>query len=73
MPIPSSFIPNPEFVDYCPTPVEPLVEVNNEDEIRLELNFGVRLVGINNRNLHEFTVNMERDYHQIDCSRPREE
>jgi anthranilate synthase / indole-3-glycerol phosphate synthase / phosphoribosylanthranilate isomerase len=39
--------------------MEPLVEVNNKDEIWLALRIGARLIGINNRNLHDFTVDME--------------
>src|SRR6202035_1205736 len=39
--------------------MEPLVEGNNEDEMKLALNVGARLIGINNRNLHDFTVDME--------------
>jgi indole-3-glycerol phosphate synthase len=36
--------------------MDSLMEVNNEDGIRLALNFGVRLVRINNQNLHDFAV-----------------
>jgi len=39
--------------------MEPLVEVNNEDEMNLALKIEAKLIGINNRNLHDFTVDME--------------
>jgi anthranilate synthase / indole-3-glycerol phosphate synthase / phosphoribosylanthranilate isomerase len=49
--------------------MEPLVEVNNEDEVRLAPKVGARLVRINNRNLHDFTVDMETTT-RFGCSRP---
>lgn len=40
--------------------MEPLVEVATEEEMRRAVEAGARLVGINNRNLHDFTVDMGR-------------
>lgn len=38
--------------------MEPLVEVNNESEMHIALEIGAKFIGINNRNLHDFTVNL---------------
>ncbi len=38
--------------------MEPLVEVNTDDEMRVAVEIGARLIGINNRNLHTFTVDL---------------
>jgi anthranilate synthase/indole-3-glycerol phosphate synthase/phosphoribosylanthranilate isomerase len=38
--------------------MEPLVEVNGEAELDVALEAGARLIGVNNRNLHTFEVNM---------------
>ncbi|KAJ3376008.1 bifunctional tryptophan synthase trp1 [Allomyces arbusculus] len=38
--------------------MEPLVEVNSKDEMSRALQLGARVVGINNRNLHTFDVDM---------------
>lgn len=39
--------------------MEPLVEVNNEQEMKIALESGAKVIGINNRNLHTFEVDME--------------
>ncbi|CAO3698473.1 unnamed protein product [Rhizopus stolonifer] len=39
--------------------MEPLVEVNNKEEMARANALGARLVGVNNRNLHSFDVDME--------------
>lgn len=39
--------------------MEPLVEVNNADEMKIALEVGSKVIGINNRNLHDFTVDMD--------------
>lgn len=36
-----------------------LVEIHDEEEIRTALNAGARIIGVNNRNLKDFTVNTE--------------
>lgn len=38
--------------------MEPLVEVNSADELERALNIGARVIGVNNRNLHDFKVDM---------------
>eukprot|EP00301_Raphidiophrys_heterophryoidea_P022935 c6964_g1_i2.p1 GENE.c6964_g1_i2~~c6964_g1_i2.p1 ORF type:complete len:542 (-),score=117.00 c6964_g1_i2:39-1664(-) len=38
--------------------MEPLVEVANEDEMKRALECGTLVVGINNRNLHDFSVDL---------------
>lgn len=39
--------------------MEPLVEVNNTEEMARAIKLGARVVGVNNRNLHDFKVDME--------------
>ncbi|MBW0509309.1 hypothetical protein O181_049024 [Austropuccinia psidii MF-1] len=39
--------------------MEPLVEVNNPEELHLALQIGARVIGVNNRNLHDFKVDMK--------------
>jgi len=39
--------------------MEPLVEVVNEEETNAALRAGARVIGVNNRNLHTFQVDME--------------
>ncbi|KAN0065427.1 anthranilate synthase / indole-3-glycerol phosphate synthase [Thecaphora frezii] len=38
--------------------MEPLVEVNNPEEMSRALAIGAKVVGVNNRNLHDFNVDM---------------
>ncbi|WVQ77871.1 multifunctional tryptophan biosynthesis protein [Cryptococcus sp. DSM 104548] len=38
--------------------MEPLVEVNNPKELELALEIGAKVIGVNNRNLHDFNVDM---------------
>ena len=38
--------------------MEPLVEVNNVDEMTIAISVGANVIGINNRNLHTFDVDM---------------
>ncbi|KDQ53638.1 hypothetical protein JAAARDRAFT_161763 [Jaapia argillacea MUCL 33604] len=38
--------------------MEPLVEVNNATEMSLALSLPAKLIGVNNRNLHDFNVDM---------------
>ncbi|KAF8588879.1 N-anthranilate isomerase [Ramaria rubella] len=38
--------------------MEPLVEVNNAEEMQAALDLGARVIGVNNRNLHDFVVDM---------------
>jgi len=39
--------------------MEPLVEVHNETETKIVLNAGARIIGINNRNLKDFTTDIQ--------------
>ncbi|CAG8605981.1 6217_t:CDS:1 [Ambispora leptoticha] len=39
--------------------MEPLVEVNNEEEMKRAVNLGAKVIGVNNRNLHSFDVDMQ--------------
>ena len=48
-----------ELYDYSRSlGMEPLVEVNNTDELALALEIGSKVIGVNNRNLHDFNVDM---------------
>ena len=38
--------------------MEPLVEVNNTQEMEIALSLGAKVIGVNNRNLHDFKVDM---------------
>ena len=38
--------------------MEPLVEVNNSEELQRALQIGAKVIGVNNRNLHDFQVDM---------------
>lgn len=38
--------------------MEPLVEVNNPAELEIALELGAKVIGVNNRNLHDFNVDM---------------
>jgi anthranilate synthase / indole-3-glycerol phosphate synthase / phosphoribosylanthranilate isomerase len=38
--------------------MEPLVEVNNAEEMKTALELGAKMIGVNNRNLHNFNVDM---------------
>ncbi|KAJ3350737.1 bifunctional tryptophan synthase trp1 [Entophlyctis luteolus] len=40
--------------------MEPLVEVANAQEMRIAVDAGSRVIGVNNRDLHTFTVDMSR-------------
>ncbi|KAG2186998.1 hypothetical protein INT44_003226 [Umbelopsis vinacea] len=39
--------------------MEPLVEVNNDEEMSRALALGAKVIGVNNRNLHNFDVDMQ--------------
>ncbi|KAK4688199.1 hypothetical protein P7C73_g1902, partial [Tremellales sp. Uapishka_1] len=48
-----------ELYDYSVSlGMEPLVEVNNVDELSMALDIGAKVIGVNNRNLHDFTTDM---------------
>ncbi|KAF9579818.1 bifunctional tryptophan synthase trp1, partial [Lunasporangiospora selenospora] len=39
--------------------IEPLVEVNNAQEMEVAIELGAKVIGVNNRNLHNFEVDMQ--------------
>lgn len=48
-----------ELYDYSLSRgMEPLVEVNNADELKRALHVSAKVIGVNNRNLHDFQVDM---------------
>ncbi|KAG0708589.1 phosphoribosyl anthranilate isomerase [Suillus ampliporus] len=48
-----------ELLEYSMTlGMEPLVEVNSASELHIALDVGAKVIGVNNRNLHSFTVDM---------------
>ncbi|PLW15535.1 hypothetical protein PCANC_14533 [Puccinia coronata f. sp. avenae] len=46
--------------------MEPLVEVVNAAELELALQLGARVIGVNNRNLHDFKVDMNTTSKMLD-------
>ena len=49
-----------KYIKICDTlGMSALVEAHNEDEIKSALNAGARIVGVNNRNLKDFTVDTD--------------
>lgn len=51
--------------------MEPLVEVNNAEELNTALDLGAKVVGVNNRNLHDFKVDMQTTSRLADVLRER--
>lgn len=49
--------------------MEPLVEVNNAEEMTRALKLGAKVVGVNNRNLHDFNVDMATTSRLADAAR----
>ena len=52
--------------------MEPLVEVNNADEMRCALSIGAKFIGVNNRNLHDFNVDMGTTSRPVDMVKDRD-
>ncbi|OCH92022.1 N-anthranilate isomerase [Obba rivulosa] len=52
--------------------MEPLVEVNNAQEMATALELGARVVGVNNRNLHSFEVDMGTTSRLVDMVKERD-
>ncbi|KAI0829755.1 N-anthranilate isomerase [Trametes gibbosa] len=52
--------------------IEPLVEVNNAREMEAALALGAQVVGVNNRNLHDFEVDMGTTSRLADMVRERD-
>ncbi len=51
--------------------MEPLVEVNNSEELSIALDIGSKVIGVNNRNLHDFNVDMGTTSRLADVLRER--
>ncbi len=54
-----------------PSEWEPLVEVNNASEMNRALEIGAKVIGVNNRNLHDFSVDMGTTSSLVDMVRER--
>ncbi|RDX55254.1 N-anthranilate isomerase [Lentinus brumalis] len=52
--------------------MEPLVEVNNAREMEAALALGAKVIGVNNRNLHDFQVDMQTTTRLVDMVRERD-
>ncbi|TFK23674.1 anthranilate synthase [Coprinopsis marcescibilis] len=52
--------------------IEPLVEVNNAKEMETALSLGSKVIGVNNRNLHDFQVDMNTTSRLMDMVRGRD-
>ena len=52
--------------------MEPLVEVNNAKEMEIALSIGAKVIGVNNRNLHSFDVDMGTTTRLVDMVRERD-
>ncbi|KAK7028269.1 indole-3-glycerol phosphate synthase [Favolaschia claudopus] len=52
--------------------MEPLVEVNNAAEMQRALDLGSKVIGVNNRNLHDFNVDMGTTSRLVDMVRERD-
>ena len=52
--------------------MEPLVEVNSADEMRRALSIGAKVIGVNNRNLHDFNVDMGTTSRLVDMVKDRD-
>ena len=52
--------------------MEPLVEVNNAREMEIALSIGSKVIGVNNRNLHSFDVDMGTTTRLVDMVRERD-
>lgn len=55
----------------CSLGMEPLVEVNNAAEMEQALALGARVIGVNNRNLHDFQVDMDTTSRLADMVREK--
>jgi anthranilate synthase/indole-3-glycerol phosphate synthase/phosphoribosylanthranilate isomerase len=49
--------------------MEPLVEVHTTDEMRVAIELGAKVIGVNNRNLHNFNVDMGTTSRLADMAR----
>lgn len=52
-----------EYLNICNTlGLSALVEAHSEDEIKIALNAGARIIGVNNRNLKDFSVDINNSH-----------
>ncbi|KLO11940.1 indole-3-glycerol phosphate synthase [Schizopora paradoxa] len=56
----------------CKLGMEPLVEVNNAAEMHRALELGAKVIGVNNRNLHDFSVDMGTTSSLVDMVREKD-
>ena len=50
-----------KYIGICDTlGLSALVETHNEDEVRMAVRAGARVIGVNNRNLKDFSVDTEK-------------
>lgn len=53
-----------EYINVCDTlGLSALVEAHDEEEIKMALNAGARIIGVNNRNLKDFSVDTDNSKH----------
>jgi anthranilate synthase / indole-3-glycerol phosphate synthase / phosphoribosylanthranilate isomerase len=52
--------------------MEPLVEVNNAKEMEMAIALGAKVIGVNNRNLHSFDVDMGTTSRLVDMVKERD-
>ncbi|KDQ55048.1 hypothetical protein JAAARDRAFT_208816 [Jaapia argillacea MUCL 33604] len=52
--------------------MEPLVEVNNAKEMQIALDLKAKVIGVNNRNLHDFKVDMNTTSRLVDMVKERD-
>ncbi|KAK0494809.1 anthranilate synthase [Armillaria luteobubalina] len=52
--------------------MEPLVEVNNAREMDLALSLPAKVIGVNNRNLHDFRVDMDTTTRLVDMAKGKD-
>ncbi|CCK71074.1 bifunctional anthranilate synthase/indole-3-glycerol-phosphate synthase KNAG_0G00150 [Huiozyma naganishii CBS 8797] len=59
-----------ELYDYSTQEmgIEPLVEVNSKDELNRALSIGAKVIGVSNRNLHSFTVDLNTTSNLVDST-----
>ncbi|CCD23917.1 bifunctional anthranilate synthase/indole-3-glycerol-phosphate synthase NDAI_0C02570 [Naumovozyma dairenensis CBS 421] len=59
-----------ELYDYATIEmgIEPLVEVNSKEELDIALKINARVIGVNNRDLHSFTVDLNTTSNLVDAT-----
>ena len=55
-----------ELIEYCrQLEIEPLVEVHTQEEVDIALSCGAKCMGINNRNLHTFQLDLQTTHDAV--------